>query len=197
MTKGAETRTQILDVALDRAAAIGLEGVTLGNLADDLGLSKSGLYAHFRSKEALQLAVLEEATRRFTKDVLEPALAAPRGEPRIAALFERWIAWFHTGDHPRGCFFLSLAAEFDDRPGAVRDAVVATQRRWIAFLEGAAERAVAEGHFRADLDPRQFAFEYAAIGMSLQFSAKLIADPDAERRARTAFSSLLSRSRRP
>jgi AcrR family transcriptional regulator len=169
--------------------------MTLGVLAGEMGLSKSGLFAHFRSKEALQLSVLAEAIRRFSEAVLEPALAAPRGEPRIVELFERWLAWFQRGVTPRGCVFLSLAAEFDDRPGAVRDAVAASQREWLAFVAGAAERAIAEGHFSADLDPRQFAFEFCAIGMSLQFAAKLVADPDAVGRARAAFRALLERSR--
>ena len=195
MSKGGATRQQIVERALDRAAEVGLEGVTLGVLADGLGLSKSGLFAHFRSKEALQLAVLEEAIRRFRALVLEPALAAPRGEPRVAELVERWLAWFRRGTTPRGCVFLSLASEFDDRPGAVRDAVVESQKQWLAFIAGAAERAVAARHFRADLDPRQFAFEFSAIGMSLQFAAKLVADPAAERRARIAFESLIERSR--
>jgi len=197
MSKGAETRQQIVATALGRASEIGLEGVTLGTLADELGLSKSGLYAHFRSKEALQLAVVEEAVASFTEGVLAPTLRAPRGEPRVRELFARWLAWFESGGTPRGCIFLSLAAEFDDRPGHVRDAIVESQKQWIDFIAGAAERAVGEGHFRADLDSRQFAFEFSAIGMSLQFAVKLVGDPDAVGRARAAFESLIERSRPP
>jgi AcrR family transcriptional regulator len=196
MSKGAETRQQIVSTALDRAAVVGLEGLTLGALAGELRLSKSGLYAHFRSKEALQLAVLGEAIRRFSELVLQPALEAPRGEPRVLVLIERWLEWFRSEIGGVGCVFLSLAAEFDDRPGAVRDAVVASQKAWVDFLAGAAERAVAEGHFRPDLDPRQFAFEFSAISMSLQFASKLFRDPAALERARSAFDALIERSRR-
>ncbi len=197
MSKGAETRQQIVTTALDRAAVVGLEGVTLGSLAGELGLSKSGLFAHFRSKEALQLAVLGEAIRRFSELVLQPALAVPRGEPRVRELIDRWLDWFADGVAGRGCIFLSLASEFDDRPGPVRDAVVASQKAWMDFIVGAVERAIAEGHFRADLDPRQFAFEFAAVGMSLQYAAKLVGDPSAPGRARVAMDALVERSRRP
>lgn len=196
MSKGEETRRQIVGTALRRAGEVGLEGVTVGSLADELQLSKSGLFAHFRSKEALQLAVLEEAEARFTEQVVREALKAPRGEPRVVALFELWVRWFQLGDHPRGCIFLSLAAEYDDRPGAVHDGIVASQKRWLEWIRGAAARAIEAGHFRADLDPGQFAFEFTAIGMSLQFQSKLVRDPQAERRAREAFSALLDRSRK-
>ncbi len=195
MSKGEETRRQIVATALTRAGEIGLEGVTLGSLADELELSKSGLFAHFRSKEALQLAVIDEAEQRFVDQVIREALRAPRGEPRVVALFEHWLRWFRLGDHPRGCIFLSLSAEYDDRPGPVHDAVVSSQKRWLEWIRGAAERAVETGHFRPDLDPAQFAFEFTAIGMSLQFQSKLVQDPQAERRAREAFGGLLDRSR--
>lgn len=195
MSKGEETRRQIVSTALDRAGEVGLEGVTLGNLADELHLSKSGLFAHFRSKEALQLAVLEEAEERFTDQVVREALKAPRGAPRVVALFELWLRWFRLGDKPRGCIFLSLSAEYDDRPGPVRDAIVGSQKRWLEWIRGSAARAIEAGHFRADLDPAQFAFEFTAIGMSLQFQSKLVQDPQAERRAREAFAALLDRSR--
>lgn len=195
MSKGAATRQQIVETALGHAAEIGLEGMTLGVLADQLGLSKSGLFAHFRSKEALQLSVLEEATRRFEQGVIRPALAAPRGEPRVVELIERWLAWFEGGSGRSGCVFISFASEFDDRPGPVREALVASQRKWREFIVGAVRRAIDEGHFRADLDPRQFAFEFLAIGMSLQHSSKLFADRDAGRRARQAIRGLIERSR--
>lgn len=195
MSKGEETRHQIVATALSRAGEVGLEGVTLGTLADELQLSKSGLFAHFRSKEALQLAVLEEAEERFTDEVVRASLRAPRGEPRVVALFERWLDWFRLETSSRGCVFLSLSSEYDDRPGPVRDALVASQKRWLAWIAGAAERAVGAGHFRADLDPQQFAFEFTGIGMSLQFQSKLVQDPAAAARAREVFASLVERSR--
>jgi AcrR family transcriptional regulator len=197
MGKGAATRTQIVETALERAGEVGLESVTLGGLADELSLSKSGVFAHFRSKEVLQLAVLDEASERFAERVVRPAFAEPRGEPRVRGLFERWLDWFRGATSYRGCLFLSLASEYDDRPGAVRDAVVASQRAWLDLIAGAARRAVEAGHFRADLDPRQFAFEFTALGMSLQYAAKLVGDPDAERHARAGFEALLERSRPP
>ncbi len=193
-SKGEATRQQIVDTALRRAAELGLEGVTLGRLAEELGLSKSGLFAHFKSKEALQLAVLEEAVERFSARVPRAALSAPRGAPRVRAVAERWIDWFTRSNPLRGCFFLSLASEYDDRPGAVRDALVTSQRRWRDFLAGAARMAIDQGHFHTDLDPEQFAFEFSGIGMSLQFSAKLVADPLAVERARRAFEQLIHRS---
>ncbi len=191
MRKGDATRQQIVETALSRAAELGLEGVTLGRLADELQISKSGLFAHFKSKEALQLAVLEEAIELFIEKVVRPAFVRPRGAARVRALFERWIAWFRgeeAGD--TGCPFLSLSAEYDDRPGAVRDALVRSQRDWMATIARAAVLAVAEGHFRADLDPAQFAFEFSAIGMSLQYAAKLVADPNAYTHAAAAFERL-------
>ena len=192
MRKGEATRQQIVETALSRASELGLEGVTLGRLAEELRLSKSGLFAHFKSKEALQLAVLEEAVERFVERVVRPAFFRPRGAPRVRALFERWIAWFR-GDEDEseaGCPFLSLSAEYDDRPGAVRDALVRSQRDWMSTIAKATTLAVSEGHFRADLDPAQFAFEFSAIGMSLQYAAKLVADPNAYAHARAAFERL-------
>jgi len=200
--KGEATRQQIVDTALQRASELGLEGVTLGRLAEELQISKSGLFAHFKSKEALQIAVLEEAIERFTERVVRPILVKPRGAPRVRELFERWIAWFQgESDQPEeeilGCPFLSLSSEYDDRPGAVRDALVRCQKDWIATVAKAAALAVREGHFRADLDPEQFAFEFKGIGMALQHAAKLVADPAAERRARAAFARLLADASAP
>lgn len=197
MGKGETTRQQIVDTALQRASELGLEGVTLGRLADELQISKSGLFAHFKSKEALQLAVLEEAIERFKERVVRPIVRQPRGAPRVRELFERWVAWFRgesggIENELLGCPFLSLSSEYDDRPGAVRDALVRCQKEWIAAISRAASLAVEEGHFRADLDPEQFAFEFKGIGMALQHAAKLVADPTAGRRARSAFDRLLA-----
>lgn len=207
MGKGEQTRRDIVQRALALAGDVGLENVTIGALAADLDLSKSGLFAHFKSKEALQLAVLHEAVDRFTRLVSSAALAEPRGEPRFVALFERWLAWIiDKGTHPDfaddgqsvaagRCIFMALSQEYDDRPGPVRDAVVKSQRDWRAFVAGAALRAVQEGHFVADLDAEQVAFEFVAIGMAYQQTQNLLGDPNAERRARTAFEALLGRCR--
>ena len=189
------------------AGQVGLENVTLGVLATELDLSKSGLFAHFESKEALQLAVLEEAVERFKQRVIGPALAAPRGEPRFRALFEGYLEWMTVGGgdgrgfddaaerRTGGCIFMALSQEYDDRPGKVRDAVVQSQRDWRAFVAGAARMGVTEGHFRTDLDVEQVAFEFVGIGMTCQQTRKLLDDPDADKRARTAFRGLLARCR--
>lgn len=208
MTRIRRTRRDIVDRALALAADVGLENVTLGVLATDLSLSKSGLFAHFKSKEALQLSVLAEAIERFTAVIVRPALAEPRGEPRVVALFENKLAWIRAGGGvplpaaadgtlPRGrCIFMALSQEYDDRPGPVHDAVVQSQRDWRATLAHAARIAVDEGHFRADLDVDQFAFEFLGICMTYQQTHKLLADDRAEAFARAAFEALLGRSRR-
>jgi AcrR family transcriptional regulator len=211
MRKGHRTRNQIVDRALALAGDVGLENVTLGVLAADIGLSKSGLFAHFKSKEALQLAVLNEAVERFTAIVVAPALAEPRGEPRFVALFEHYLGWIHFSvDRPVSsvtrrrksepstgrCIFMALSQEYDDRPGDIRDAVARSQQDWRDVVARAARIAVEEKHFRADLDVEQVAFEIVGIAMTYQQAFKLLGDRKAERRARVAFDALLTRSRR-
>src|SRR4026209_785464 len=128
MTKGAQTRENILDHAVRLASETGLEGLTIGTLADELKLSKSGLFAHFRSKEALQVQVLEHVAARFVDFVVKPALAEPRGAPRLRALFERLIEWPKRKEFPGGCPIIAAASELDDRPGPARDLLVGQQR---------------------------------------------------------------------
>ena len=209
MSKGLRTRRDIVDRALAMALDVGLESVTLGTLATELELSKSGLFAHFRSKETLQLAVVAEAVERFTSTVFVPALAEPRGEPRVAALFERFLLWVKGAPADEAgadggptqfggnrCIFMALSEEYDDRPGEIRDALVRAQRAWRATIERSARVAMDEGHFRADLDPAQFAFEFMGVAMSFKHARKLLEDEGAESRARAAFAALLARSRR-
>lgn len=205
MSKGLRTRREIVDRALAMALDVGLESVTLGTLATELELSKSGLFAHFRSKETLQLAVVAEAVERFSTIVVVPALALPRGEPRVVGLFERFLLWVQgvpgdAGGPPvfggNRCIFMALSEEYDDRPGEIRDALVRAQRDWRATIERAARVAMDEGHFRADLDPTQFAFEFMGVVMTFKHALKLLDDPGAESRARVAFEGLLARSRR-
>jgi AcrR family transcriptional regulator len=196
MSKGAATRRGIVDRALALAGEVGLEGLSLGALAADVQLSKSGLFAHFKSKETLQLEVLQRAIERFIAEVVIPALARPRGEPRVVALFDRYLAWIRGRERRGTCLFIALSQEYDDRPGPVRDLLVESQRDWQLTLARAAGIAVAEGHFRADLDVEQFAFEVVGAGMAFQQLLKLLDDPQAERRARAAFEALVARSRR-
>jgi AcrR family transcriptional regulator len=194
-SKGAQTREAILTHALGLATRIGFEGLTIGRLAEDLEMSKSGLFAHFRSKEGLQLDILRMAGERMIESVVRPALAAPRGEPRVRALFERWLEWERSPSLPGGCPFMAASFELDDRPGPVRDFVVQKLRDWMDTLAGAARIAIQEGHFRADLDCEQFAHDCQGIGLAFVHASRLMADPKAHARAHSAFESLLSRCR--
>src|ERR1700674_166125 len=197
MTKGEETRREIVDRALSLASEVGLEGLSLGNLAADVKLSKSGLFAHFKSKEALQLEVLQRAIDRFIGEVVRPALVKPRGEPRVTAMFDRYLAWISGSERKGSCLFIALSQEYDDRPGPVRNLLVKSQRDWHHTIARAARIAIEQGQFRADLDVEQFAYEVVGIGMAFQQLYKLLDHPKAELRARTAFQGLVARSRRP
>jgi AcrR family transcriptional regulator len=194
-SKGEQTREAILVHALGLATRIGFEGLTIGRLADDLRMSKSGLFAHFRSKEALQLEILRTAGERMIETVVKPALAAPRGEPRVRALFGGWLAWEQSPSLPGGCPFMAASFELDDRPGPVRDFVVQNLRDWLDTIAGAARIAVQEGHFRADLDCEQFAYDCQGIGLAFVHASRLMRDPRAQARADSAFESLLRSSR--
>lgn len=193
MAKGEQTRQAILSRAFELAKLVGLAGLSIGRLAEDTGLSKSGLFAHFGSKEALQVAVVEEAARQFVELVMVPALRQPRGEPRIRALFERWIAW---GDQPGGCFFVGAVAELDEQPGPARDALIQTCKDWLDALATAARISVTAGQLRADLDPDQFAFEIYGIMLGFHTYQKFLRDPASLTRARAAFDRLLTSARR-
>ncbi|HSF13984.1 MAG TPA: TetR/AcrR family transcriptional regulator [Vicinamibacteria bacterium] len=194
MSKGEETRAVILEHALSMASRIGLEGLSIGGLASETGMSKSGLFAHFDSKLNLQLDVLRSSVDRFIARVVVPALKKPRGAPRVRALFEGWLSWSNDPALPGGCFFIAAANELDDRPGPLRDRLVSYQRDWIETLSTAARIAVEEGHFRADLDTRQFAYEFYSILMAYHHFSRLMRDAEAERRARCALEQLLERS---
>jgi len=196
-SKGEQTREAILTHALGLATRIGFEGLTIGRLADDLGMSKSGLFAHFRSKEALQIEILRTAGERMIETVVKPALAASRGEPRVRALFTGWLAWEQSPTLPGGCPFMAASFELDDRPGPVRDFVVQKLRDWLDTMAGAARIAVQEGHFRADLDCEQFAYDCQGIGLAFVHASRLMRDPQAQARADAAFESLLRSSRAP
>jgi AcrR family transcriptional regulator len=196
-TKGEQTREAILTHALGLATRIGFEGLTIGRLADDLRMSKSGLFAHFRSKEGLQLEILRMAGSRMVDTVVKPALSAPRGEPRVRALFEGWLAWEQSPGLPGGCPFMAASFELDDRPGPVRDFVVQNLRDWLDTLAGAARIAVQEGHFRGDLDCEQFAHDCQGIGLAFVHASRLMRDPKARARAAIAFDALVRAARAP
>ena len=194
MAKGEETRQAILARAFEIAKTVGLSGMSIGRLAEDTGLSKSGLFAHFGSKEALEVAVVEEGGRQFVEFVMAPALQKPRGEPRVRALFDRWVQW---GLRPGGCFFVGAVAELDDQPGPPRDALVQTCKDWLDALATAARITVAEGHFRADLDPDQFAFDVYSVMLGFHTYQKFLRAPDSLARARGALERLLESARAP
>jgi AcrR family transcriptional regulator len=187
------TRQNILTHAIDLAAKVGLGGLTIGGLAEVTGLSKSGLFAHFGSKDALQVRVLEMASDQFVEAVVRPALRAPRGEPRVTELFEKWLAW--ALDRQGGCIFTAATFELDDQPGPARDCLVKSQRDWLDTLAQAARIAVREGHFKADLDPEQFAFDLHGIMLATHEVARLFRDPAYAERARRSFARLVEASR--
>jgi AcrR family transcriptional regulator len=194
MAKGEATRHAILARALELAKLVGLSGLSIGRLAEDTGLSKSGLFAHFGSKEALCVAVVEEAARQFVASVIAPALQKPRGEPRVRALFDRFIDW---GQQPGGCFFVAAIAELDDQPGPPRDRLIQSCKDWLDALATAARITVAEGHFRADLDPEQFAFDVYGVMLGFHTYLKFLRAPDALARARASLERLLAGARHP
>jgi AcrR family transcriptional regulator len=194
VAKGEETRQAILTRAFELAKMVGLSGLSIGRLAEDTGLSKSGLFAHFGSKEALEVAVVEEGARQFVEFVMAPALRRPRGEPRIRALFDRWILW---GQQAGGCFFVGAMAELDDRAGAPRDALVQTCKDWLDTLATAARIAISERHFRSDLDPDQLAFESYSVMLGFHTYQKFLRAPASLDRARDAFERLLASARAP
>jgi AcrR family transcriptional regulator len=194
MGKGEQTRETILLHALRLATQVGFEGLTIGRLADELKLSKSGLFAHFGSKENLQVKVLEVASRRFVDEVIRPALSAPRGIRRVRALFERWLAWETSPSLPGGCPFNAAATELDDRPGPAREYVVKSQHDWLETLANTARTGVQEREFAPDLDCEQFAYELQSIMLGYSHASRLMKDPRARARTERAFETLLERA---
>ena len=192
MSKGEETRQAILARAFELATVIGVSGLSIGRLAEETGLSKSGLFAHFGSKEALEVAVVEEASRQFVQEVMVPALRQPRGEPRLRALFDRWVAW---GQRPGGCFFVGASTELDDRPGPPRDALVRAIKDWVDELAKAVRIAISEGHFRPDVDPEQLAFEIYGVMLGMHTFYRFLREPTSLERTRTALDRLLDAAR--
>ncbi|MEE8483119.1 MAG: TetR/AcrR family transcriptional regulator [Nitrospinota bacterium] len=192
MTKGNDTRSAILKNALDVAGENGLELLTIGKLADALEMSKSGLFAHFKSKENLQLDVLDYAAEIFTQKVLVPAVKKPRGITRIRAIVNNWLEWTNSG-LPGGCFFISTSIEYDDRHGKIRDHLLGMQKKWINALAFAAKLAVEEGQFKKKADCGQFAYELFSIMAGYHHFKRMLGDAKAEQRVKKAFEGLISR----
>jgi len=193
MSKGTATKLAILDEAVGIASKIGFNALTIGQLAEQTQMSKSGLFAHFKSKEALQLDTLHRAQERFNDLVIRPALSAPRGRKRVEALFDNWLDW-ETGALTGGCIFVTATIEFDDQPGPMRDAVVRCQQDWLEFVATVAGTAVAEGDFKADLDTEQFAFQLQGLMLGYHHAGRLMRDPNARKHTRKALDDLLEAS---
>ena len=186
--KRAATRDTILDHAFAMARSDGLEGLSIGTLASAVGMSKSGVFAHFGSREGLQLAVLDAGARRFMDQVLRPALAQPRGLARLRAIVANWCAWGR--EFQSGCVLLSAASEYDGRDGALHDAVVRQQAGWRGELRQAIAQAVGTGELRADTDADQLAFEIYALMLGLHHDAGLFGFDEAARHTAAAFERL-------
>jgi AcrR family transcriptional regulator len=191
MNKGANTRDLILEHALGLSSRIGLGALSIGRLAEELGMSKSGLYAHFNSKQELQLQLLDRGAAEFLDAVVRPAFGAPDGEPRVRQLFENWVEWTRTNPYAGGCPFVQFSFELDDQPGELRDHLLRQQRGWLEILAESGRRAVAAGHFRSDLDTTQFAFEFEGLMLGYHHAARLLRDPQAELRLRRSFETFL------
>jgi AcrR family transcriptional regulator len=196
-TKGERTRAAILDEALKIVSKAGLDGLTIGTLAEATGLSKSGLFAHFGSREELLLAVLTHGQDQFTEVVFKPALDHPRGTPRVRAMFVNWLDWTESAELPGGCPMIGGATEFDDKPGPVRDMLAAGQRAWIEALKRGVRQAVEQGQLGANTDPEQVAFEMFGIALVVHHHRRLLGYSKARSRALTALESLFERHAAP
>jgi AcrR family transcriptional regulator len=191
LSKGEETRAAILDAALKHAATHGYEALTIGVLADKLGMSKSGLFAHFGSKEDLQIATLDEAARRYNVVAFIPALAAPRGLKRLRALFGLWLEWAERSELA-ACPIMAASAEYSSRPGPMRDAVEQHMKRLHLEIMKAVEMAVTSGELKPETEADQVAFEAFGIIASCYQSRNLFQDPRATARAMSAFERLIA-----
>ena len=189
--KGQQTRAAILDAALGLASHMGLEGLSIGALAEVMQMSKSGVFAHFGSREELQISVIREYHARFEEEVFFPAVQEARGLPRVRALFERWVRRVSV-EVDSGCIYISGAVEFDDRPGPVRDALATMVRAWHAALDRAIRLAIEAGHLRADADPTQMLFEVHGLILALHHDARFLRSPGATDRARAGFDRILA-----
>lgn len=189
-TKGERTKAAILDEALRLVSKAGLDGLTIGTLADATGMSKSGLFAHFGSREELLLAVLTHGEAEFGEVVFQPALAKPRGLPRLRAMFTNWLDWTESAELPGGCPMIGGATEFDDKPGPVRDKLADGQRTWIETLKRGVRQAIEEGHLAKDTDSEQIAFEMFGIALVVHHHRRLLGYKKARERALIALDSL-------
>jgi AcrR family transcriptional regulator len=194
MGESRSTRERILDRGLALASQSGLEGVTLGVLANQVGMSKSGLFAHFSSKEAVQISLLEHSTKFGAATIVVPAMKEPEGLPRLRALVTNWLGWARRAGLPGGCPVAAGMFEYDDADGPVRDKLRQMEAEWRALLASLVNQAIQQKHFRRDLDVDQFVWELCGIYLSHHSAARFLRSPDADRRAQAAFDALLKRA---
>ena len=194
LAQGDRSRRAILEEAVHLASAEGLEGLTIGRLASETGMSKSGLFAHFGSKEDLQLATIEAARNIFIEAVIRPAFEANKGVARLRRLCEIWFEYANSQVFRGGCFFAAASAEFDSRQGRVRDRIAEIMKEWLATLSQAIVDAQEAGQFDSKVDPMQFAFEINALEMGANWAFQLFGDKQAFVRAREAIFERLRRN---
>jgi len=186
-TKGERTRAAILETAVDISSVEGLDGLTIGRLAKSVSMSKSGLFGHFGSKEELQLATIVAAREIFIREVIAPALEAPRGLQRLWALCDGWLSYMEREVFPGGCFFMSTSMEFDHKPGLIKDAIVANNRDWLNYLTVATQMAQEQSEIRTNIEPAQLVFELHGMYMSANWEYQLFDDKVIGKRARFAI----------
>ena len=196
MQKGQQTKAAIIEAALGLATQIGLEGLSIGAIAEVTKMSKSGVFAHFGSREELQISVIREYFSRFEQEIFYPALQAERGLPRVQALFGNWMKRVAV-EIQSGCIFISGAVEFDDRPGPVRDALASSVQTWLQALYRAIEQAKECGQLLKDSDPHQMGFEIHGLILALHYEARFLKNPGSLERANTAFANILARNSTP
>ena len=192
LQKGQQTKQLIVDAALGLAEQIGLEGLSIGALAEVTRMSKSGVFAHFGSREELQMSVIREYYQRFSDEVFFPAMDEPRGLPRVRALFANWMKRVAI-EIQSGCIFISGAVEFDDRPGPVRDALASSVQTWLAAMYRAVVQAKEASHLVSDADEQKMAFEIHGLILALHYEARFLKNPGAIGRANTGFENILLR----
>ena len=192
LQKGRQTKAAIVDTALGLAAQIGLEGLSIGAVAGAMHMSKSGVFAHFGSRDELQLSVVREYFRRFDEEVFKPVLQEPKGLPRVRALFANWMQRVAV-ELKSGCIFISGAVEFDDRPGPVRDALATAVQTWMSAMRRSVVLAREAGHLKADADEHQIVFEIHGLILALHYETRFLKTPGSLQRALLAFDEILAR----
>jgi AcrR family transcriptional regulator len=190
--KGKQTKATIVDAALGLATQIGLEGLSIGALAEVTQMSKSGVFAHFGSREELQISVVREYHARFEEEVFYPALQAARGLPRVRALFDNWMKRTSV-EIDSGCIYISGAVEFDDRPGPVRDAIASSVKTWLAAMHRSVTNAQEEGHLDSTASAQQILFEIHGLILALHYEARFLKTPGSIERAVQGFENILQR----